>query len=222
MEATKIEPKGNLTQDKIDKLDNKFKQLKKYHTLDAENGWKLESDKKGLKVYTRDDAETGCKWVRGETIVDTVPQDIIDRVLFSETKEAKYDTTTEESKALENINGIYFHYSLGKKSSMFVAARDTITMTRVIKEGDIIFCIGTSVDHPDMPERSGIVRADIIIWGYVLTPLAEDPTKTNMVYILGTDAKGSVPKTVVNWFISEQAEGVARIRDWIAANPKKN
>ena len=220
-ESSKSKASGALTQEIIDLLDQKLKTLKQVATLSPMNRWKLDSEKKGLKIHTRDDPDTGCKWVRGETIVNTTPMDLIERALYAEGALEGYDSTSAESKSIERINGYSFSYSLGKKPSRFVAARDTLVCNRWLEENGVIYCIGTSVKHPKCPEREGVVRANVIIWGYILTPLKEDPNKTQMIYILATDAKGNIPKTVVNWFVKEQAEGVAKIRDWIDLNPKK-
>ena len=81
MEPIKPQPSGNLTQEIIDIMDLKLKEVKEYASLDPSNGWKLDSDKKGLKVHIRKD--TGSKWVRGETIVNTTPMDLVERVILA-------------------------------------------------------------------------------------------------------------------------------------------
>lgn len=217
-------PSGVLTQDLIDLLDEKLEKLKEFATLDPKNSWKLDSDKKGIRVHTRDDAETGCRWVRGETIVSTTPIDIVERVLYadkSQTGHNQYDSTTEGNKRIERINGYSFSYSLGKKPGLFISPRDTLVCNHWVEENGVIYCVGTSATHPDCPEREGVIRAHVILWGYILTPLPKDPNFTNVVYVLATDVKGILPKAIVNWFVTEQGFGVGRIRDWIALNPKK-
>ena len=60
---------------------------------------------------------------------------------------------------------------------MLISPRDTVCCLRWVEEGGIINCYGASVKHPKMPEKPDYVRAHIMIWGYVLTPLRTDPNK---------------------------------------------
>lgn len=220
MEYLNSKPSGVLTQDVIDMMDLKLRQVKKYASLDPSNGWQLESDKNGLKIHTRYDNSSGCRWVRGEAVINGTPDDV-ERVLYSPTNEADYDDTRAESKTIEEISGYYFHYFRSKRPNFLVSPRDLVTCSRWIKEGETTYCFGASIKHPQMPDRPDLVRAEVLIWGYVLQPLLIDTNKTNVTYILGTDAKGSLPKPIVNLFISKQAYGLLKIRDWIDKHPKQ-
>ena len=46
-----------------------------------------------------------------------------------------------------------------------------------------------------MPEESGCVRMDCF-GGFVFTPRKDDPTKCDMMCVMGADLKGNIPQWV--------------------------
>ena len=53
-----------------------------------------------------------------------------------------------------------------------------------------------SIEHPGMPPKKGIIRAETIISGYIIRPTGEN-TCTVMI-VSQNDIKGLIPKALVN------------------------
>jgi hypothetical protein len=65
------------------------------------------------------------------------------------------------------------------------------------EKGTIYVCV-FSVDKNELkPESKGIVRATVVMGGWVLEPLPDNPSKTQTTYFSEVDLKGSIPGFVV-------------------------
>jgi hypothetical protein len=64
-----------------------------------------------------------------------------------------------------------------------------------------------SIEHPDMPVRRKIIRADTIISGYIIRPISAN--RCSMTIISQNDVKGVIPKIIVNRFAGRAP------KDWV-------
>lgn len=58
--------------------------------------------------------------------------------------------------------------------------------------------VAYSSDHVDCPTKKKVVRAELFIGGWIMEPHPEDKNKTNSCYLIQVDAKGYIPKMVIN------------------------
>jgi len=118
----------------------------------------------------------------------------------------KYDKTKYEGFPIEeDLDKNYrYYYNRIKPPGFMVYARDTVVLlTWKENEDGSIWMYGASALHEKAPEVKGVVRANIIIWSWILTPTKEDPSVTDVTYILQTDPAGWVPTTVTNVFATD-------------------
>ena len=67
------------------------------------------------------------------------------------------------------------------------------------ERGDPIYMIlFRSAEHPDAPERKGVVRAETYISGYILRKNKEDRKKLDFFLVSLADPRGLIPKWLVN------------------------
>ena len=84
-----------------------------------------------------------------------------------------------------------------------VQHRDFVQYRRVSmkrdERGDPIYMIlFRSAEHPDAPERKGVVRAETYISGYILRKNKEDRKKLDFFLVSLADPRGLIPKWLVN------------------------
>lgn len=53
-----------------------------------------------------------------------------------------------------------------------------------------------SMEHPDMPPKKNVIRAETLISGYVIRPTGEN--SCHVMIVSQNDIKGLIPKAIVN------------------------
>ena len=92
------------------------------------------------------------------------------------------------------------HYRFDLKTPL-VSDRDFVLVGDLFYEGNVIYKVDVSIEHPELPRVKGCVRGVLKIVGYEFTPISEEETK--MIYIVCSDAKGLLPDFVKNWAAKE-------------------
>ena len=106
---------------------------------------------------------------------------------------------------------------LEMKGLGFVSGRDfcNIHHWRSV-DGGAIHAVAFVEERLDLcPVVSGLVRAELIIAGYVLTPIKNEETKnmtTRVTYVVKTDIKGSIPQWIVKIKSKEQPAQLLTLR----------
>lgn len=79
--------------------------------------------------------------------------------------------------------------------------------------------VSTSVEHEKLPPIKGVVRASLIIGGWIFTPLSDN--QCNAVYILCQDMKGKIPEFIKNWMAKAFSGVVQYISEFFDKKKKK-
>ena len=163
-------------------------------------GWKEVNEKGDYIVHTKK-TDSGVNWVRGYGPIDFSAEKVLE-FMKSEGATSKYDDQYKEGRTVETIGlgkNVRVGYSRYKGATL-VSDRDFVMILADFKDADgRILTIGTSIDHPDVPPVKKVVRADLLIGGWVLIPDQADPeNKWNAYYISQSDLKGSIPKMITN------------------------
>lgn len=67
----------------------------------------------------------------------------------------------------------------------------------MLSNGTIKICV-FSTDRDDLkPPAKGDVRAELLIGGWILEPLEDDPNKTRCTFTIELNLKGSIPTSFV-------------------------
>lgn len=91
---------------------------------------------------------------------------------------------------------------------------------RLLTNGSVMILSFSDPLYSEMrPAKEGIVRGEMLIAGFLLTP---QPEGTKLGYVLHLDLKGSIPNTVVGLAASSQAMLLANIKKVLDGDKKKN
>ena len=191
---------------------------KLFDELNPVDKWKLESNKNDVKVYTRQDQATGLNMARGESIIKQ-PVDYILPAIQDDKTLLEWDDSLIENKVLESNKDYFIIRSVNRKKTALVTQRETLIACQIytLDNGATLF-LGKSVEHPSYPPRTEYVRAEIHVWGWLLTPDQSDPEKTHALYIVFMDPKGWVPTVAFNAIISQQAQNARKLKEFIEAS----
>jgi len=211
---------SSITPEQQTLLKNLLEKVRTLHSLEAKNGWQFQEEKDGITIYTKLDKDTGMKIVRGAGPIAASIDAIEDVILNDIEASLEFDKTKDSGKLVEKLDNYYYYYSK-TKSQFMVSSRDVCLVSTVSREPDgSVIIYGTSTTHPKVPEVKGNVRAHVHMWVWILVPTS-DPNKVDVVYILESDAKGSVPTSLANMFAKDQALSVAELRKWFERKNKK-
>lgn len=185
-------------QQMVKKLQEKVEDLKRL--VDEQDGWSEAINKDGYIVHTKK-TDNGLNCVRGQGPIGFSAAKVVE-FISTDGNTTKYDSQYKEGKVIEDL-GLGINASIGYsryKGATLVSDRDFCMISATFKEDDGKYVIiATSVEHPDCPDVKKVVRADLIIGGWIITPDATDPeNKCYAYYITQTNPKGSVPKMFVN------------------------
>ena len=158
-------------------------------------------EKSGV-IATRKAGSGGAICVRGVTVLPYTIPEIFGAISTAEDRK-ELDRQLDTYKRLK-----WFSYHTGVEYLRFkpvwpTAARDFCNLThwRLLEDGTFL-TFGFSVPFLDLcPEESGLVRADLILGGYVMRP---EVGGTRIHIIVQTDLCGSLPASVANMAAESQ------------------
>ena len=160
--------------------------------------FKHADSKHGVEIYSFKDEDAGVYWVKGEGIVDFPIDEWIDYI-GDYANRGKMDDMFVEGGVVEDIGMNTRIEKFTVNPSALVSNRDFCIVTRRVhtNQGRVIW-MACSWEHDDVPPIKGVVRAVLIIGGWILDPVPGDHNKTFAHYIVEGDPKGSIPKMIVN------------------------
>ena len=170
-------------------------------------------------VATRKAGSGGAICVRGETTLPYTIPEIYATIASAKARMAlDHQLETYERKQ-------WFSHHTGVEYLRFkpvwpTAARDFCNLThwRLLQDGTFI-TFGFSAPFPDLcPQTSGLVRADLIIGGYVMRPVSGG---TRVHIIVQSDLCGSIPATVASLAAQSQPMVLVTLRKRLDAVHKK-
>ena len=162
-------------------------------------GWKKIKSKNGIKIFSRKVEGSSLLAFKGMATVNTSIGTLIN-VINDKPRHKEWVTRLAESDTvrlftpLESIE--YTHvYGIWP-----IADRDVVFHSKAIinqVKGEVVLLMHSVTDSA-MPERDGIVRAELMESKYVLTIL--DDNKTSIEAEFHGDPKGWVPAWIANFF----------------------
>lgn len=184
-----------------------------FNELSPIDKWELYGETSDLKSYTRLDVATGLKMARGDGFIMRPVESIVKQVLDTEAVK-KWANNLSSHVIVEESD--YIVYRSIDIKRMFVTQRETVVVTKAIKQEDgSTLVVQRSVEHPDYPEIKDYVRAGVYLFAWLLNPDKEDENKTNVTSMIFVDPKGWVPVPVFNAFVHDQAQSVKKLKDYM-------
>jgi len=173
-------------------------------------GWDLCVDRKEIKVAKTIQSDgSGCVFLRAWSTLPEVEPEVVFHMFHKCEKRMQWDRAFFDMKVVENIEGSDILYSVLRVPAF--TSRDYVQYRRakVLEDGTILISLRSAL-HPDLPEKSGMIRAESFTSGYVIRSYTEGSERGTKIFLMTcTDVKGIIPKFIIN-FVAPRKPG-----EWI-------
>ena len=169
-----------------------FSTLMDSFKADKADGWKYQGKKQGVTKHKKNPEDGKVAIFRGEKVLDFEPHVLLNALLDRDVCVALGNGTIADLGQLEQVEEhCYIKYENYKVSVPFVAPRDIVYVhiIHTLPDGTIL-SFGSSVEHPDRPQKDNCVRAELGIGGWAFKPIPNEPGKTKVVYVGQIDFAG--------------------------------
>lgn len=183
------------------------------------DGWISVGKFKGVDILKRPAREGERPWdtLKGTSLL-CVPIHYIVAYVFSLDYRGEWDDLLKKGKTVQEYGPLSKVTLMEYKPVWPASGRDFCTFWHLKRIDESVVCFACeAVEHESCPEQKGLVRAELVIGGFVVKEISSDPPKCLVTYITRVDLKGSLPTRLVNRVTSTQPQGVAIIRDKLEA-----
>lgn len=159
--------------------------------------WKLVVNKPETKVYQRKAGDSPICMIKAFCDVSFSSRTVYTAIWDTNIRR-QWDSVFNEFRLIESLPDYEVLYYM-IKTPFGITKRDWLQRRVEIHDypepGTIILHF-ISMEHPGMPHKKGVIRAETLISGYVIRPTSEN-TCTVMI-VSQNDIKGLIPKMLVN------------------------
>ena len=182
-----------------------------------QDGWIPLSAKNDVSALKKPPAKGAppINCVKGTGMVKAPPEFIL-RFLKDPSTTTKLDELLKESKTVHEVSGAVHIVHLLYKPVWPTSPREFSVMS-VSGQFDKQTWVdaGISVQDPRIPQEKGYVRGELIVGGYVIRSVPDNPELSEVTYAAQVDLKGSIPAFVVNKITESQPQCVSRLRNHV-------
>lgn len=202
------------------RVDNLLQKLNEvYEGTEGTDGWITVGNVKGVDIMKRPPTAGERPWdcLKGTSVI-CAPIHYILAYVESLDYRGEWDDMFVKGETVEQYDPITKVARTQFKPVWPASGRDfcNFVVLRELAEG--VFCQAyEAVEHENCPEVKDLVRAEVIIGGFVVKELSSDPPSCLVTYITRVDLKGKLPVRLVNKVTSSQPEAVAILRDKLEA-----
>ncbi|XP_029466506.1 steroidogenic acute regulatory protein, mitochondrial-like isoform X2 [Rhinatrema bivittatum] len=171
--------------------------------LQQQDGWQVEIfQESGILVQSKFLPSLG-KVFRAEAVVD-FPVDRLHSHLFEKVEEMNDWNHISQREVLQRIGkDTLVTHDIVQCPGNLIGQRDFVSVHHSKRRGSALFLVGTATCSDLMPPQKGSIRAETGLTCIVLKPLESDKKKTKFTWLLSTDLKGWIPKSVVSYATSQ-------------------
>jgi hypothetical protein len=163
--------------------------------------------------------------VRGRLKMPYPPQAILNMLRatgrMDDPRSKRKDPSLKDTFIVRRIDKRTIIKYLALKGVAFVSGRDFCNVVHCRAHDDVedgLKFVAFSFEDADCPEVSGLVRAELIIGGYLLIPVRDESgtiVATEATYCISTDAKGNIPAWILTIKAKEQPQGLTKLNKLI-------
>lgn len=201
----------------LSKIEEKVDMLQEY--CDDTGGWEFLFEKDGMTARKKPGEKL---MVRADAELAFDIQSIFDMVIDNK-KLPEINPQVDRAKRVKEFSANTFTQHIVFKQVWPTAPRDMVNMThwRVLKSGRIVIVSFNCEEYHEgdvaCKVDSGVVRADLTLGGYVLTPTK---TGTKVLYCVCSDLRGTIPTSVSNTVLRKQPLIVTSIQKNLRSSGK--
>ena len=180
----------------------------------VQEGWLEVGMTKNVHVMKKlpEENEPPINSVKGSGAVAAPPEFLV-RVLEDPANVTILDDLLKETRALERLSPAVTLVHLLYKAVWPTSPRDFSILSICGRVNDTTWIsLGTSVVDDRMPPEKGYVRADLLIGGYVLHSVPDNPDMSNVTYAACVNMKGTIPAFAVNKVAESQPQCINHLR----------
>jgi len=201
----------NLPEDQREIILEAKEKMKYLESLCNSNDWKRSEAKNEVEVSTlKGEGDATC--VKGEGEIPFEVSKVLEYIKDPDTAK-DYDELYESGKEIHVYpfaTGLYYRKF---KGILFVSSRDFSMVIHTLElPNGVSKLVAFSYEHPSVPKVKNVVRANLIVGGWILRPSEKSPNKTHAVYIMQSDLCGSIPSNVKNAVSKKQGFTVNGVR----------
>jgi len=200
--------------DDIDDLQPDYKRLASIfaEVPTPDNGWKRTIKAPNLNIYCKGVEGTPVHIFRGVMTIFETSKEQVFQLLHDLELRMKWDTVLQDGRVVKKLDErsdvIFTEFAC----PFGISDRDFVQMRSFDVNQDSIRIYMKSVDLPLAPKpRKGVVRAETLVGGFVLSEDPQNPSATRMEFCSQNDIKGLLPTSLVNMGAS------SKIKAWTKA-----
>ncbi|XP_074731768.1 steroidogenic acute regulatory protein, mitochondrial-like [Strix uralensis] len=160
------------------------------------------------------------KVFRAEVVL-AVPVAQLHRELFERIEQMpQWNPTLSRVKVLQRVgtDTLVTHEVTAPSPGNLVGQRDFVSVRHCGRRETAIYLVGTATHVEPLPLQEGCIRAESRLSCIVLQPLAGDPGRTRLTWLLSMDLKGWIPASVINRILPQsQADFIKHLRQHLSA-----
>ncbi|PRP86706.1 hypothetical protein PROFUN_02855 [Planoprotostelium fungivorum] len=204
-----VEHMKNVDPQWISKLDAKALDILQL-SRDQSDDWKTVATINDILI-TKKDTPEGLIYIRGQGLIQAPLQTVADCIADSE-KRHEWDESLKEAKVLTRMNPVTSVNYMAYNAPWPVTPRDFVILAQGRHvEGSIVIA-SFSIDYDTCPPKKGLQRAELLIGGYLLTPVTNG---TEVIYVQFADLKGNLPTKLVNQANQKLPLCIDGVRKWM-------
>ncbi|XP_067996584.1 steroidogenic acute regulatory protein, mitochondrial-like [Melanerpes formicivorus] len=160
------------------------------------------------------------KVFRAEVVL-AVPVAQLHQELFERMEQMpRWNPALSQVKVLQQVgrDTLLTHEVTAPSPGNLVGQRDFVSVRHRGRRDAAIYLVGTATHPEPLPLQEGCIRAESRLSCIVLQPLAGDPGRTHLTWLLSMDLKGWVPASVVNRLLPQsQVDFIERLHQHLSA-----
>ncbi|OMJ72343.1 hypothetical protein SteCoe_29236 [Stentor coeruleus] len=162
-----------------------------------ESSWRQCVNKPDSKVYQKKTGNSPICMIKAFCNIHFSARTVYTAIWNTEIR-TKWDVIFHEFRLIDSqpfYDVLYYMI----KTPFGITRRDWLqrrTEVHNYPEQDTIMLYYVSMEHPDMPPKKGVIRAETIISGYIIRPTGENTC--SIVIVSQNDIKGLIPTALVN------------------------
>ncbi|XP_032848263.1 steroidogenic acute regulatory protein, mitochondrial-like [Tyto alba] len=160
------------------------------------------------------------KVFRAEVVL-AVPVARLHQELFERIEQMpQWNPTVSRVKVLQHVgrDTLVTHEVTAPSPGNVVGQRDFVSVRHRGRRDTAVYLVGTATHVELLPLQEGCIRAESRLSCIVLQPLAGDPSRTHLTWLLSMDLKGWIPTSVINRVLPQsQADFIEHLRQHLSA-----
>ncbi|XP_026207540.1 steroidogenic acute regulatory protein, mitochondrial [Anabas testudineus] len=168
--------------------------------LEDKVGWKVEITESNGDVICSKMMPGAKKVFRLEAVLEASMEELYDLLFVRVEEMHEWNPSIQNIKVLKRVGPetIVTHEVSAETAGNLIGQRDFLSVRHSCKQKCRIYLGGAAVHLESFPPQPGYVRAEDGPTCIIIQALDEDPRKSRFTWLLNMDAKGWLPKSVVN------------------------